>query len=472
MGKRIYFNAFHMNCVVHQSPGLWVRPDDQMHRYTDLSTWVELARLLERGKFDALFLADVVGVYDVYRGNREAAITQAAQIPVNDPMLLIPAMAHATEHLGFAFTSSVLQYHPFTFARLISTLDHLTKGRIAWNIVTSYLESAGRNFGHAGLPQHDERYEIADEYLEVCYQLWEGSWEESAVLKDRQRGIYADPAKVHDVHHDGKYFKVHGCHLAEPSPQRTPVLYQAGASPRGQQFAARHAECVFVSGPNPQIVGQYIRNTREKARQQGRNPEDMLFFMYVKAITGDGEAAARRKYDEFFEQVSYDGGLALLSGWAGIDFSQFEPDQPLEYIETNAVRTLMHAFSQADPSRKWTVRDLAKFVGIGGGGPVLVGTPEQLADAFREWIAAGVDGFNLAYAITPGSFADFVDGVVPVLQRRGLMQREYQEGTLREKFFGRGQARLREPHPAVQYRRSGENPVNVSDANRYTSVAK
>lgn len=461
MNKRIYFNAFHMNCVVHQSPGLWVHPDDQMHKYKDLGTWMELAKLLERGKFDALFLADVVGVYDVYRGNREAAVTQAAQIPVNDPVMLIPAMAYATEHLGFAFTSSVLQHHPFSFARMISTLDHLTKGRIAWNIVTSYLESAGRNFGKPGLPQHDERYDVADEYLEVCYRLWEASWEDGAVIKDRQRGIYADPAKVHDIHHDGKYFTTHGCHLTEPSPQRTPVLYQAGSSPRGRQFAAQHAECVFVIGSNPQVAGQYIQETREKARQQGRNPEDIIFLAYVKAITGDTEAAARGKYDEFFEQISYDGGLALLSGWTGIDFGQFVPDQPLEYIETNAIRTLVHAFTEADPSRKWTMRDLAKYVGIGGAGPVLVGTPEQLADTFQEWVQAGVDGFNLAYAITPGSFVDFIEGVVPVLQKRGLMQKEYQEGTLREKLFGQGHARLRDPHPAAQYRKSWTHGMNV-----------
>jgi len=471
MGKRIYFNAFHMNCVVHQSPGLWVHPDDQMQKYTDLGTWVELAKLLERGKFDALFLADVVGVYDVYRGNREAAVTQASQIPVNDPALLIPAMAYATEHLGFAFTSSVLQNHPFAFARSISTLDHLTKGRIAWNIVTSYLESAGRNFGRPGLQQHDERYDTADEYLEVCYKLWESSWEDGAVIKDRQRGLYADPAKVHDIHHEGQYFKVHGCHLSEPSPQRTPVLYQAGASPRGRQFAARHAECVFVLGANPQVVGQYIQDTREKAQQQGRNPEDIIFLAYVKAITGDTEAAARRKYDEFFEQISYDGGLALLSGWTGIDFGQFAPDQPLEYIETNAIRTIVHGFTEADPSRKWTLRDLAKYVGIGGAGPVLVGTPEQLADTFQEWVQAGVDGFNLAYAITPGTFVDFVEGVVPVLQQRGLMQTGYQEGTLREKLFGNGRARLRDPHPAAQHRRAWATTVNVGAQTPLTSDA-
>lgn len=461
MVKRIYFNAFHMNCVVHQSPGLWVHPDDKMHQYTDLQVWVDLAKLLERGKFDALFLADVVGVYDVYRGNREAAVTQAAQIPVNDPMLLIPAMAYATGHLGFAFTSSMLQYPPFTFARLISTLDHLTKGRIAWNVVTSYLDSAARNYGQPALSQHDKRYDIADEYLEVCYKLWESSWADDAVLKDRQRRIYADPAKVRDIRHEGTYFKVNGCHLSEPSPQRTPLLYQAGASARGREFAARHAECVFVIGSTPAIAAQYIHDIRTKARQQGRNPEEILGFAYVKVVTAGTETAARKKYDEFFEQVSYDGGLALMSGWSGIDFGQFDPEQPLEYIETNAIRTLVHSFTEADPSRKWTMRDLAKYVGIGGAGPVLVGAPEQIADALQEWIDAGIDGFNLAYAITPGSFEDFIEGVVPVLQRRGLMQQEYQDGTLREKLFGKGRARLQAPHPAARCRQESKETIAI-----------
>lgn len=461
MNKRIYLNAFHMNCVVHQSPGLWVHPDDKMHQYTDLGVWVDLAKLLERGKFDALFLADVVGVYDVYRCNREAAVSQATQIPVNDPMLLIPAMAYATQHLGFAFTSSMLQYPPFTFARLISTLDHLTKGRIAWNVVTSYLDSAARNYGQAGLSLHDERYEIADEYLAVCYKLWEASWAEDAVLRDRQRRMYTDPAKVRDIHHHGKYFTVDGCHLAEPSSQRTPLLYQAGASPRGREFAARHAECVFVVGSRPEIAAQYMKDIREKARQQGRNPAEILGFAYVKVITAGTETAARQKYDEFFEQISYDGGLALMSGWSGIDFGQFDPDQPLEYIETNAIRTLIHSFTEADPNRKWTMRDLAKYVGIGGAGPVLVGAPEQIADTLQEWVNAGVDGFNLAYAITPGSFEDFIEGVVPVLQRRGMMQQDYQEGTLREKLFGKGRARLQAPHPAALYRQERNEAVTI-----------
>jgi FMN-dependent oxidoreductase (nitrilotriacetate monooxygenase family) len=442
-----------MNCVVHQSPGLWILPGDKMEQYTDLDTWVELARILEKGKFDALFLADVVGVYDVFRGNREAAVSQAAQIPVNDPVALIPAMAYATEHLGFAWTSSVLQNHPFAFARTASTLDHLTKGRLAWNIVTSYLESGARNFGKAGLPEHDERYAIADEYLEAVYRLWESSWEDGAVIKDRARGIYADPARVHRVNFDGRYFQVNGVHLSEPSPQRTPVLYQAGSSPRGRQFAAEHAECVFVLGPNPAVVSQYVSDTRERAKTFGRDPRDLKFLAYVKVITGGTEAEAQRKHAELLENISYDASMALLSGWSGIDFGEYEPDQPLRYIETNAVRTLVHGFTEADPSRSWTLRDLAKYIGIGGAGPVLIGAPEQIADQLQGWLDVGVDGFNLAYATTPGSFIDFVEGVVPVLQRRGLAQTEYQPGTLRQKIYGPAHARLLERHPASKYRR-------------------
>ena len=317
-------------------------------------------------------------------GNREAALTQAAQTPVNDPMLLVPAMAAATEHLGFAFTSSILQYPPFTFARLISTLDHLTQGRVAWNIVTSYLESAGRSYGRSGLPEHDERYDMADEYCEVCYKLWESSWEDGAVVKDKQRGIYADPSKVWNVVHEGKYYKMDGCHLSEPSPQRTPVLYQAGSSSRGQAFAARHAECVFIASPTPEIARKIIQTTRKQAEQNGRNPEDILFFAYLKTVTGSTEAEVKQKYDDYLEHTSYDGSMALWCGWAGYDLGQLDPDEPLEYVETNAIRTLWNNFVHLDPERKWRVRDLAKYVGLGGGGPVVAGTPEQIANEFQK----------------------------------------------------------------------------------------
>jgi FMN-dependent oxidoreductase (nitrilotriacetate monooxygenase family) len=421
--------------------------------YTDLSSWTDFAKTVERGCFDAVFLADVVGTYDVYGGNRDAAVRNAAQIPVNDPMLLVPAMAAVTEHLGFGFTSSILQYHPFTFARLVTTLDHLTRGRAAWNIVTSYLESSGRSYGLGGLPEHDVRYAMADEYCQLCYRLWEDSWADDAVLRDKVRGLFADPARVRDIDHDGTYYKLHGCHIAEPSPQRTPVLFQAGSSARGTDFAARHAECVFVIGSTPQVAGDYARGIRAKMSACGRRADDVLVFAYMKVVTGSSEAEARAKYNEYLDQISIDGALALMCGWSGIDLSVYDPDQPIDYIETNAIRTFLHSFTAGDRARRWTVGDIARYVGIGGAGPVLVGAPEQIADQLEQWIEAGVDGFNLAYATLPNSFVEFVDAVVPVLQRRGRMQREYRPGTLREKLFPDNGPRMQLPHPAAACRR-------------------
>ena len=226
--KRLSLNAFSMNCVSHINQGLWVRDDTRNTEYKTLAPWLELARILEAGCFDALFLADVVGLYDAYKGGPEVSIREGMQVPVNDPMLLIPAMATVTEHLGFAYTSSILQTHPFTFARQVSTLDHLTGGRVGWNIVTSYLPNAAASLGLVDLPDHDQRYDMADEYLEVLYKLWEASWEDGAVLADKAHRIYADPAKVHPIDHTGRYYQVAGPHLSEPSPQRTPLLFQIG----------------------------------------------------------------------------------------------------------------------------------------------------------------------------------------------------------------------------------------------------
>jgi long-chain alkane monooxygenase len=210
MTKEIRFNAFAMNCTGHMAPGLWRHPQDRSDRYVDLTYWTELAQLLERGKFDGLFLADVLGPYDVYQGKPDAAIRQGIQTPVNDPLLLVSAMAHVTEHLGFGVTCALTYEHPYSFARRASTLDHLTKGRFGWNVVSGYLESAARNFGFDQQTPHDDRYELAEEYMEVCYKLWEQSWDLDAVKRDRKKGIFAEPAQVHEIGHSGKYFKVPG----------------------------------------------------------------------------------------------------------------------------------------------------------------------------------------------------------------------------------------------------------------------
>ncbi|MDP5739187.1 NtaA/DmoA family FMN-dependent monooxygenase, partial [Pseudomonas aeruginosa] len=208
MPREIRLNAFEMNCVGHQSPGLWAHPRDRSSQYKDLEYWTDLARLLERGRFDGLFIADVLGIYDVLDGNGDAAIRQAAQVPVNDPLALITPMAAVTRHLGFGLTASLSFEHPYPFARRLSTLDHLTKGRIGWNVVTSYLESGARNLGQQAQLDHDRRYDYADEYLQVLYKLFEGSWEDGAVLRDRRRRIFSDPGKIHEIRHVGEHFQV------------------------------------------------------------------------------------------------------------------------------------------------------------------------------------------------------------------------------------------------------------------------
>lgn len=451
--KRIYLNAFDMNCVAHQSPGLWRHPDDQAHRYKDIEYWVELAQILEKGRFDGLFIADVIGIYDVYGDNKNTAVREAVQVPVNDPILLVSAMAHATKHLGFGITCSTTFEHPYPFARRLSTLDHLTKGRVAWNIVTSYLESGTRNIDIGDKFQHDKRYQIADEYLEVCYKLWEGSWEDDAVKRNKETGIFTDETKVHEIAHKGEYFHVPGIHLCEPSPQRTPVLFQAGASESGKQFAAKHAECTFISVPAKEAASAYVKDLRAKAKELGRDPESIKVFALITPIVGKTEEEAWAKYNELASYISTEGALALVSGWSGVDFSKFDLDEEIKYIETNAIRSLLESLTKYSPNKKWTVRELANFVGIGGMGPVVVGTPEQIVDAFEEWIEeTDVDGFNIAYAITPGTFSDFAELITPELQRRGLLKTEYEEGVYREKLFGKGNVYLSEDHVGASYR--------------------
>ncbi len=454
MTRPIRLNAFDMNCVAHQSPGLWRHPQDQSWRYKDVRYWTELAQLLERGRFDGLFIADVLGVYDVFGGTAEAAIRQGAQVPVNDPALLVSAMAHATEHLGFGMTASLSFEHPYPFARRMSTLDHLTEGRIGWNVVTSYLDSGARNLGQANQLAHNDRYDVADEYLEVCYKLWEGSWEDDAVLRDRERGIFTDPAKVHPIAHDGRFFQVPGIHLCEPSPQRTPTIYQAGASSRGKRFAAENAEAIFVAAPTKDLLRAVVADLRARVGEAGRDPYDVRIFNLQTVIVDETPARARAKHDELRRFASDEGALVFMSGWMGIDLAQYDLDDPIEAVESNAIQSAVEAFSQADPTGgQWTVRDVARWGGIGGMGPLVVGSASEVADDLQEWVEdTDVDGFNLAYAITPGTFADLVEHLVPELQRRGALQREYTPGTLRHKLVGRGD-RLPAEHRGASFRR-------------------
>ncbi|MDB9694292.1 LLM class flavin-dependent oxidoreductase [Acinetobacter nosocomialis] len=452
MTKRISFNAFEMNCIAHQSPGLWRHPQDRSVEYKDLEYWTDLAQILERGFFDGIFIADVLGIYDVYHQSAEHALTGAVQVPVNDPLQIVPAMAAVTKHLGFGVTTSISFEHPYPFARRISTLDHLTKGRVGWNIVTSYLESGSKNLGLKTQVNHDNRYDIADEYLEVLYKLWEGSWEEGSVLRDRESGIFADHKKVHPIQHEGKYFTVPGIHICEPSPQRTPVLYQAGASSRGQKFASQNAECVFIAAPSKIATKKVVQGIRQKLVQEGRDPYSVKIYALLSIVTDETDAKAQAKFKEYQSYGSYDGALTLLSGWSGVDFSQYQPTDKVEYIQTNAIQSLLDSYVNADPERVWTIEEVANWNSLGGNGPVLVGSAETVSDALQQWVEdTDVDGFNLAYILAHQTFTDVVEFIVPELQKRGVYQNSYAQGTLREKLFGAGPY-LPENHRGAKYR--------------------
>jgi FMN-dependent oxidoreductase (nitrilotriacetate monooxygenase family) len=453
MKKRIVLNAFTQCCPTPQSQGQWKNPQDRSSAgYHDVEFWLELARTLERGCFDALFFADAHGVYDVYGGSMDAGIRHAVQVPGNDPTLLIPLLAHHTRNLGFITTYSTTYFAPFLTAKMFSSLDHFSRGRIGWNIVTSYLSSAQRN-GLGAMLSHDERYEQAEEYMEVVYKLWEESWDEDAVVRDVARDVHTDPARVHKISHKGKYYEVDGPHQCEPSIQRTPLLVQAGQSPRGIEFGARHAEALFVNFQDTARARAGAAQVREAAVAAGRSADDVKLLQGIAVIVAASEQEARLKHERYLGYGSSEGALALFGGWTGVDLAGYEPDDKLDSFESQGMQSLAAFFKSVEGGRQWTFRDACEFMTLASVVNVVVGTPAQVADELERWMDEGdVDGFNLLPIIQPEGHREFVDLVVPELQARGRMRTSYDGTTLRENIFGAGRTRLNTGHPGADRR--------------------
>jgi FMN-dependent oxidoreductase (nitrilotriacetate monooxygenase family) len=453
--KRLILNLFEMNCVSHITHGLWRLPGNNRERHNDIEYWIELARLLESGGFDAVFLADVIGTYDVFRGSADTSIREGLQIPNNDPSLVVPAMAAVTRHLGFGITFSTTYEPPFAWARRLSTLDHLTKGRVGWNIVTSYLPNAARNFGHDGEVEHDRRYEIADEYLDVLYKLWEGSWDDDAIITDRENNVYADPAKIRAIFHDGTYYKVEGPHLPSPSRQRTPVLFSATASGAGTRFAGKHSEVVFTGGPSAAFLRQTITGIREAAVAAGRRADDVKFITTAGIIVGRTKAEAAAKLADYERLTSPEGYLAHAS--LTFDPTAFAPDTRLREVAGSDGG--IGRWRSFDPDQ--TVGEfLAGFGDLSQHPLFAVGTPEVVADAIEDWLDnVGVDGINLLQYHSYDTARDFIELVVPVLRDRGRLRAAYDVNeSLRDRIFGAGD-RLPDRHPAARYRGGAHLPV-------------
>jgi FMN-dependent oxidoreductase (nitrilotriacetate monooxygenase family) len=448
MQQQIRLNAFDMACVGHIQHGMWTHPRDTSAGYNTMQHWLDLARLLERGLFDGLFLADVLGIYDVLDGSPDAALRGAVQVPLLDPAMIVPAMAAVTRQLGFGITANLSYEAPFLFARRMSTLDHLTQGRIGWNIVTGYLDSAARAMGLERQMGHDDRYDVAEEYMEVVYRLWEESWAEGAVLRNAATGRFTDPARVRRIRHEGRHYKLDTQHLCEPSPQRTPVLYQAGASARGQVFAARHAECVFLNGGPAADVARQVAGLRALAA-----PREIRIFVGATLILGRTDEEAAAKLAEYRRHSSVEGALAHAAASLGIDFGRFGMDEPITAGLGNAIQSNVSAMRRATGD-DFTKRKLTDQFILGSRQKPMVGSVERIANQLIAYVAeTGVDGFNLSRTVFPECLVEVVEQLVPALQERGAYKRDYAPGTYREKLFGHG--RLRAPHPAAGFRQTG-----------------
>ncbi|VUC28426.1 unnamed protein product [Clonostachys rosea] len=456
--KQLIINAFAMQVPGHLNPGLWKHPNDQQKNYKNLNHWIELAKKLEAAKFHGFFFADALGGYDVYKGpqNLDATLSSGAQLPMIDPSYAVPAMAAATESISFGVTASTTYESPYSLARRYSTLDHLTNGRIGWNIVTSFLDSAARNFGLTEQIEHDKRYDRADEFLQVTYKLWEGSWKEDAVVQSG--GVFTDPSKVRQINHKGTYFEVPGPALTEPSPQRTPFLLQAGTSGAGKAFAAKHAEAVFVNAFHPEAIRPSSDSLRSQAKEFGRDPRDIKIIAGVFVVVAETVEAAQAKFAEYSKYGDREGALALFGGWSGFDLSSYSDDQDFRFVDQPAIRSMVTSWSESVPGyegRKWDKAAIADTLILGSTSPKIIGDAKTVADELERWVeVADVDGFNFSYATLPGTFDDIIEFLLPELRKRGLFWEDYSApgGTMRENYtFTSGAKRLPKNHTGAQY---------------------
>ncbi|KAI1616960.1 alkanesulfonate monooxygenase [Exophiala viscosa] len=455
--KQWILNAFTMSTPGHLAAGLWRHPRNRTSQYIDLEYWTDLAKILEEGKFHGLFIADVLGHYDIYKGkgSLDAGLPGVAQFPITDPSIPISAMAAVTKHLSFGVTASTTYENPFLLARRFATLDHLTKGRIAWNAVTSHLESAAKNVGLETQVPHDKRYEMAEEYLNVMYKLWESSWRDDAVAKDDKQ--YTVPGRVRQINHSGEYFKSAGPFITEPSIQRTPFIFQAGASSAGKAFATKHAECMFLPGMTTESVKKSVNEIRALATKNGRDPSHLKLIVGIHVIVDETDEKAQAKYEEYLSYADMEGSMTLFGGWTGTDLSKLDDDEDFQFSGPPGIQSMISSWSATIPGTngvKWTKRRVAQELALGGAHAKAIGSAKTVADILQRWVEeSGIDGFNLSYAVNPGDFEDMIKWLLPELRARGVFWDDYVATTTRENYLQDGKGpRLRDDHPGSQYK--------------------
>ncbi|MEE6210495.1 NtaA/DmoA family FMN-dependent monooxygenase [Salarchaeum sp. III] len=418
-----YANCSHSPAV----EDAWRLPEHrQPDGYRDIDFWQSLARRLD-GAFSALFFADAYNVANTYEDSIRPTVRHGEQLPENDPLPLLSALAAATDTLGLVTTASTSFYPPYLLAKKLSTIDDLTDGRLGWNVVTSSGQLEFENVVGEYVP-HDERYDRADDHLTACYGLWMDSWDDDAVVRDAATGTYADPDRVRFVDHDGPHHRVRGPHMTAPTPQRTPVVFQAGQSERGREFAAKHAEATFAFHLSRDSLADATSDLDARARDHGRTIDDIRVYPAITPYVAPTDAAAEAHHDRVIDAIDPETGLVRLSNHLNHDYSQYDRDSPLEDIPVEGIRGALNAFLRDD--REWTVGDAAaRYARYPT--PEFVGTPESVADDLEAWMDAGADGFVVMAPVVPKTFTDVIDYLLPELDARGLAPTPA-DGTLRE----------------------------------------
>jgi FMN-dependent oxidoreductase (nitrilotriacetate monooxygenase family) len=430
---------FHLGWFTNFTADEWTGTFETGGMPWDGKFYVEMAQALERACFDFLMLEDKLAISEAYGGTPEAFLKHAVGMaPKHDPVPLAALIFGATSHLGVVATMSTLGYPPFLLARLCSTMDSIAGGRFGWNVVTSAEDNAARNFGLDKLPPRELRYEMAEEYMQCCYGLFD-SWEEGAVVRDRERGVYVDHTKVHPVNFEGKYFKSRGPLNTVRSPQGRPTLLQAGGSPKGRAFAAKHADCVICIAEGIEGMKEYRTDILARAEAAGRDPGTVKVMYLIAPVLGESEAEAKEKAaransgDIFIER-----SLALISSITDIDFKKYPLDEPLPgHLTTNGEQGTLEKFQQWGSGK--TLRQLVVDSSGGTASCIeLIGTPDQVAEMMGDAMATiGGDGYLIT---TPGQVNsrratfEVTDGLVPALQKRGLMRTRYEQALLRDRL--------------------------------------
>jgi FMN-dependent oxidoreductase (nitrilotriacetate monooxygenase family) len=417
--------------VVH-SHAIWRNPKHPTD-FLSLDYYVKIAKLLERGRFDFLFFADRLAIADRYGASHTTGIRYGDQDATRmDPVPILGALAAVTNHIGLGATRSTTYDAPYSIAREFATLDHISAGRAAWNVVTSMNDGEALNYGDVPHLGHDERYDRADEFMEVAFGLWD-SWDKDALVLDRKNGIYADPDKVHYLNHRGKWFQSRGPLNIPRGPQGRPVVIQAGSSGRGKAFAARWSEVIFALQPSMERMRTFKADVGTALVDAGRAPDASKVMMAIMPFVGESRAEAEEKRDLHDSLVDPLVGLSTLAAHANADFSDLPLDANVETVQSSGSQGNLAALKSIAAGQSITIADAGRIYGRGVMCPRLIGTAKDVADQMAEIVASGAsDGFVVSPAFLPDTFEDFVDGVVPILQKGGLFRREYEGTTLRD----------------------------------------